>query len=127
MYWLNTAIWQVGQRQIFCFLLPRGTGTQLRLAGEQLDAVGLDQQVDHEGAPRLPLAVQAVAAMDEERLGREPVANLTARAASCEPNAHPRCVDRRGADDPSTLRASFSSRVTKASACSCVSARYSAA
>src|SRR5262245_47190598 len=48
---------------------------RLWLAHEQLDAVGLDQQVDDERAAGLPLAVEAVAAMDEERLGREPVAN----------------------------------------------------
>jgi hypothetical protein len=41
---------------------------RLRLAGEQLDAVGLDQQVDHERTPGLALAVQAVAAVHEHRL-----------------------------------------------------------
>jgi hypothetical protein len=55
---------------------------RLRPSGEQLDAVGLDQQVDHEGAARLPLTVQAVAAMDEERLGRQPIANGSAAAAT---------------------------------------------
>ena len=39
-----------------------------RLTRGHLDAVGLDQQVDHKGAAGLPLAVQAVAAMDDERL-----------------------------------------------------------
>jgi hypothetical protein len=36
---------------------------RVRLGGEQLHAVGLDQQVDREGAAGLPLAVQAVAAV----------------------------------------------------------------
>src|SRR5262249_42035330 len=46
---------------------------RLRLASEQLDAVGLDQEVDHKRASGLPLAVEAVAAMDKERLGGQPV------------------------------------------------------
>src|SRR5207237_5446397 len=61
---------------------------RLRVAGEQLDAVTLDQHVDDEGASRLPLAVQAVAAMDEERVGRQPVANRSATAATFQCSAH---------------------------------------
>ena len=68
VYWLNTAIWQVGQRQIFCFLPTRGARRRCRIAREQLHAVGLDQQVDHERASGLPLAVQAMTAVDEERV-----------------------------------------------------------
>ena len=44
---------------------------RLRVAGEQLHAVGLDQQVDDEGASGLPLAVQAMTAVREERIGRQ--------------------------------------------------------
>jgi hypothetical protein len=44
---------------------------RVRLGGEQLHAVGLDQRVDHEGAAGLPLAVQAVAAVDEHEASRE--------------------------------------------------------
>src|SRR5206468_5241829 len=54
----------------------------LRLARKQLHAVGFDQQVDHERAAGLPLAVQAVAAVDEERIRREPVANRAAGTAA---------------------------------------------
>src|SRR5262249_51124126 len=57
---------------------------RLRLAGEQLDAVGLDQEVDHERASSLPLAVETVAAMDKERLGGQPVANRAAGTAAFE-------------------------------------------
>jgi hypothetical protein len=39
---------------------------RLRIAGQQLPAVGLDQHIDHERTPRLALAGQAVAAVDEE-------------------------------------------------------------
>jgi hypothetical protein len=54
----------------------------LGLAGEELDAIRLDQDVDSERAPRLALAVQAVAAVDEQGLGRQPVADGPARAAA---------------------------------------------
>jgi hypothetical protein len=54
----------------------------LRLAAEELDSVGLDQDVDDECAPRLPLTIQAMTAMDEERIGGKPVPNLSARAAA---------------------------------------------
>ena len=55
---------------------------RLRVARDELDPVGLDQQVDHEGASRLPLAAQAVAAVGEQRLGGEPVAHRAAGAAA---------------------------------------------
>jgi hypothetical protein len=55
---------------------------RLRVARQQLHAVGLDQQVDDEGASGLPLAVQAMTAMDEERIGRKPVANRSAGATT---------------------------------------------
>src|SRR5262249_17893399 len=57
-------------------------GDRLGLPGDQLDPIGLDQEVDDERAPGLPLTVEAMAAVDEERLRREPVAHLTARAAA---------------------------------------------
>ena len=52
------------------------------LAAQHLDAVALDQQVDHERAAGLPLAAQAVAAVHEEGLGRQPVADLPTRATT---------------------------------------------
>src|SRR5215208_6243941 len=55
---------------------------RLRLAREHLDSVALYEQVDDERAPRLPLAVQAVAAVDEERFGAEPIANGATGATS---------------------------------------------
>ena len=61
---------------------------RLGVAGEQLHAVGLDQQVDDECAPGLPLTVQAMTAMREERLGREPVANRSACASTLIRIAH---------------------------------------
>jgi hypothetical protein len=57
-------------------------GDRLRLAREQFHTVGLDQQVDDESASGLPLAVQAVTAIREERIGQEPVANRSAGAAT---------------------------------------------
>src|SRR5208282_2488603 len=56
----------------------------LGLAHELLDAVGLDQRVDHESAAGLPLAIAAVAAVDEHRLRREPVAHPAAGAAALQ-------------------------------------------
>jgi hypothetical protein len=55
---------------------------RLRHLPEQLHTVGLDQQVDNEGASGLPLAIQAVTAMNEERLGRKAVANRSAGATT---------------------------------------------
>jgi hypothetical protein len=57
-------------------------------AGEQLHAIGLDQEVDHKGASGLPLAVQAMTAMREERIGRKPVANRSAGATTLTWDAH---------------------------------------
>jgi hypothetical protein len=61
-----------------------GNGDRLRLSGEELDSIGLDQDVDDESAPGLPLTVQAVTAVDEERLGCKAVANRSAGAAALE-------------------------------------------
>ena len=61
-----------------------GNGDRLRLSGEELDSVGLDQDVDDESAPGLPLTVQAVTAVDKERIGREAVAKRPAGAAALE-------------------------------------------
>jgi hypothetical protein len=55
---------------------------RLRDAREQLHTVGLDQEIDDEGTSRLTLAVQAMAAMREERIGRKPVANRFAGATT---------------------------------------------
>jgi hypothetical protein len=54
----------------------------LRLAAHDLDAVGLDQDVDDERATGLPLAVEAVAAMHEKRVARQPVANRSTGATA---------------------------------------------
>jgi hypothetical protein len=54
----------------------------LRLARGHLHAIRLDQHIDHESAASVALAVQTMAAMREQRPGGEPVAHLTARAAS---------------------------------------------
>ena len=59
-----------------------------RVTREQLHSIGLDQQVDHEGTARLPLAVKAVAAVDEERVGREAIPNRAASAAALADCAH---------------------------------------
>src|SRR5207249_1682698 len=61
---------------------------RLRIVREQLHSVGLDQQVDHEGASGLPLAVQAMTAMREEWIGRQPVANRSTRATTLTCDAH---------------------------------------
>src|SRR6185437_4272582 len=53
-----------------------------RLLPEQLDPVGLDEDVDHERATGLLLTVEAVTAMDEERLRRQAVADRAARATA---------------------------------------------
>jgi hypothetical protein len=61
---------------------------RLWCACEQLYAVGLDQQVDDESASGLPLAIQAVTAVREERIGRKPVANRSAGAATLTWDVH---------------------------------------
>jgi hypothetical protein len=53
-----------------------------RVTREQLYAISLDQQVDDEGATGLPLAVEAVAAVDEERIGREAIPNGATRTTA---------------------------------------------
>ena len=53
-------------------------------AGDQFDSIGLDEDIDDERAPGLPLAVEAVAAVCEQRFRREPVPNLSAGAAALE-------------------------------------------
>src|SRR5436309_2913745 len=50
-----------------------GHGDDLEIAAPLLDAIGLDQRVDHEGASRLALAIMTVTAMDEHRLRGEPI------------------------------------------------------
>jgi len=45
------------------------------LARRELDAVGLDQDVDRERAPGLPLAVEAMAAVHEKRVARQAIPN----------------------------------------------------
>src|SRR5437660_3404613 len=61
---------------------------RVRLAREELDPVGLDQQVDDERTSGLPLAVQAVTAMCKERLRPKPIANLPAGAAAFKHVGH---------------------------------------
>src|SRR6266498_3357678 len=92
-YWLKTATWQVGQRKIRCVLpSSRGTstgcGSPASSSTRSVSTVGFDQQVDDESATGLPLAVQAVTAMCEERIGRKPVANRSAGAATLTWDAH---------------------------------------
>ena len=55
---------------------------------KHLHAVGLDQQVDDEGAAGLPLAAQTVTAMREERVGCKPVTDRSARAATFTWHVH---------------------------------------
>jgi hypothetical protein len=57
---------------------------RLGLARRDLDAVSLDQDVDDERATCLPLTIEAVAAVDEERVARQPVADRLTRAATLE-------------------------------------------
>ena len=59
-------------------------------AGNYLHPVCLDHQVDHEGTSSLPLAVQAMTAVDEKRIGPKPVANRPAGAAAFTKRAHDR-------------------------------------
>src|SRR5689334_16190830 len=77
-----------------------------RVAGDELDPVGLDQQVDDERAAGLALAVQAVAAVGEEGIRRQPVADGAARAPAFA-NAHglaPASIRRPSAASSSTSR-----------------------
>ena len=61
---------------------------RVRRSRDFLQAVGLDEQVDDEGAAGLALTVQAVAAVDDHRFRRQPVPNRAARAAALTWNAH---------------------------------------
>src|SRR5690606_12629289 len=63
-----------------------------RVAGEQLDAIRLDDRVQDERGARLALAVEAVAAMDEHRRRCEAIAHRTARASPFESRGHGRTV-----------------------------------
>ena len=63
-------------------------GNRLRLAGEELHPVGLDQEVDDERAARLSLAVQAMTAVHEEWFGNEPIADCSAGATTFTLDAH---------------------------------------
>ena len=65
---------------------------KLRLAGEELHSVGLDQEVDDERAAGLSLTVQAMTAMNEERIGGQAVANRSAGAATLTWLAHWRVI-----------------------------------
>src|SRR5581483_8638896 len=67
--------------------IPWGVDRVWSLA-QQLNTVGLDQQVDDERASGLPLAVQAVTAVDEHRLGCQAVANRSARATALALRTH---------------------------------------
>ena len=80
LYSLNTATWHSGSGGSAARSRRREARRPAAAPREDLHAVGLDEQVDDEGAPGLPLAVQAVAAVDEHRLGRQPVAERPARA-----------------------------------------------
>jgi hypothetical protein len=67
---------------------------RLRLPREQLDPVGLDHHVDDERAPGLPLTVQAMAAVDEKRIGREAIPDDSTRAAAFTQRAHDPVISR---------------------------------
>src|ERR1700733_13752818 len=62
-------------------VVPRHVDRLRRERGD-LDTVGLDQQIDDEGAAGLPLAVQAMTAMNEERLRRQAVSDGAACASA---------------------------------------------
>jgi hypothetical protein len=72
---------RAAEDRLFAAVVSRH-GDRLRRCCEQLDSIGLDQQVDHERAPGLPLTIQAMTAVREERIGCQPVANLSARTAA---------------------------------------------
>ena len=65
-----------------------------RFPAEQLDGLGLDDRVEHESAPRQPLAVVAMATVDEHWLVKELVADGSAGAAAGDFLCHSeRCPD----------------------------------
>ena len=75
VYYDTQALWPAESlARLEAAMVTRDVG-RLRPALDHLHAVGLDQQVDHEGAAGLPLTVQAVTAVREQRLRAEPVAN----------------------------------------------------
>jgi hypothetical protein len=55
-----------------------------RVAAEEFDRLSLDDRVEYERAARQPLAIVAMAAVDEHWLVEEPVADGSARAATGE-------------------------------------------
>ena len=63
-------------------------GDLVRLLSEELHAAGLDQRVDDERASGLPLAIQAVTAVHDQRVGGQAVANGSARAPTLGCDAH---------------------------------------
>src|SRR5205823_6581563 len=62
-----------------------GQAERLRNAA-RLDELLLDPEVDHEGAAGEPLAVTAVAGVDDERAGAQLVAHGSARATTDQPH-----------------------------------------
>ena len=61
---------------------------RLRIPSDQLHAACLDDQIDHKGASSLALTVQAMTAMDEERIGLKSVPNRAAGTAAFTKRAH---------------------------------------
>jgi len=61
---------------------------RLRRARGDLDPLCLNQQVDDERTPGLTLAVQTVATVNDQRLGKRAVPDGTARAAALTVSAH---------------------------------------
>ena len=53
-----------------------------RFAADQLDCMGLDDRIEHERAACQPLAVVAMTAVNEHRLGEDLVADGSAGAAA---------------------------------------------
>ena len=97
----DLAVW-TAEDPLFAAVVARHVH-RLRHAREQLHAVGLDQQVDHEGASGLPLAVQAMTAMREKRIGRQPVANRSAGATTFTRAAHDLLLEDKGRVAPTQL------------------------
>jgi len=66
----------------------------LCFACQLLDPIGFDEGVDDEGASGLPLAIPAVATVDEHRFRFEPIAHLPAGAPAFESGFHRRTLNR---------------------------------
>ena len=79
------------------------------LAAAYLHALRFDQRIEHEGAPRLSLAVEAMAAVDEHRLRGEPIAQRATGAASFK-------LGVQGRSPPGLSRRMFGSRSGKINA-----------